>query len=89
MLSVKSVFAVLVLLFDRIGRYEAAATIARFAQSPMSTVGVPEFSAVIDHLRHVLGVDKFEALARGGEAMQPSAMAVYALNEIEGAAATA
>jgi predicted ATPase len=88
-LSVKSVFAVLVLLFDRIGRYEAAATIARFAQSPMSTVGVPEFSAVIDHLRHVLGVDKFEALARGGEAMQPSAMAVYALNEIEGAAATA
>ena len=40
--------------FDRLGRYEPAATIAGFALSPFSAPTVPEITTAITHLRDVL-----------------------------------
>ena len=74
--------AVLSALFDRLGRYEPAATIAGFALSPLTTV-LPEFSAAIAHLREVLGDQAYESLARKGETMTTAAMATYAYDQID------
>jgi hypothetical protein len=62
---------VLAVLFDRIGRYESAATIVGFAIS-LSTYAVPalpEFSTAIVHLRDVLGDQTYESLTRHGGTM--------------------
>jgi hypothetical protein len=75
--------AVLTTLFDRIGRYEPAATIAGFALSPLSAAVFPEITTVITHLRNVLGDQTYESLARTGEAMTTSAMATYAYDQID------
>jgi hypothetical protein len=53
--------ATLAAIFDRLGRYEAAATIAGFAFSPLSATGMPEFNAAIAHLRDVLGDQTHES----------------------------
>ncbi|MGA8253061.1 MAG: hypothetical protein WB989_21235, partial [Mycobacterium sp.] len=47
--------AVLAVLFDRLGRYEPAATTAGFALSPLAASAVPQLSRAITHLRDVLG----------------------------------
>jgi hypothetical protein len=47
--------AILAALFDRLGRYEPAATIAGFARSPLAAATVPEITTAITHLRDVLG----------------------------------
>jgi hypothetical protein len=53
--------AILAALFDRLGRYEPAATIAGFALSPFSASAVPEITTAITHLRDVLGEATYEA----------------------------
>jgi hypothetical protein len=69
-------------LFDRLGRYEPAATVAGFALSPLSaTLG--EFNTAIAHLRDVLGDPAYESLARAGENMTTAAMATYAYDQID------
>jgi len=45
--TIRVPLAVLAVLFDRLGRYEPAATIAEFALSPLSAAGVPEISTAI------------------------------------------
>jgi predicted ATPase/class 3 adenylate cyclase len=70
-------------VFDRLGRHEPAATIAGFALSPISAVGVPEITIAITHLRDVLGEATYEALARKGEAMTTAAMVTYAYDQID------
>ncbi|MGA8332463.1 MAG: adenylate/guanylate cyclase domain-containing protein, partial [Mycobacterium sp.] len=75
--------AVLAVLFDRLGRYEAAATIAGFALSPLAAVGVPEITTAITHLRDVLGEATYGSLAREGETMTTSATATYAYDQID------
>jgi predicted ATPase len=75
--------AVLAALFDRLGRYEPAATIAGFALSPMSASSVPEITTAITHLREVLGDQTYESLARKGETMTTAAIATYALDQID------
>ncbi len=75
--------AVLAVLFDRLGRYEAAATIAGFALSPLAAVGVPAMSTAITHLRDVLGEATYGSLAGKGETMTTSAMATYAYDQID------
>ena len=72
----------LAVLFDRLGRYQAAATIAGFAVSPL-TAALPEFSSAIAHLREVLGEETYESLAREGETMTTAAMATYAYDQID------
>ena len=74
---------VLAVLFDRLGRYEPAATIAGFALSPISAAGVPEITTAIAHLRDVLGEATYESLARKGETMTTAAMATYAYDQID------
>jgi hypothetical protein len=70
-------------LFDRIGRYEPAATIAGFAVSPMTAALIPEITTAISHLRDVLGDQTYESLARKGETMTTTAMANYAYDQID------
>ena len=85
--TIRVPLAVLAVLFDRLGRYEPAATIAEFALSPLSAAGVPEISTAITHLRNVLGEATYESLARKGEAMTTAAMATYAYDQIDQARA--
>jgi len=75
--------AVLAVLFDRLGRYEPAATVAGFALSPFSAQGVPEITTAITHLRDVLGEATYETLARKGETMTTAAMVTYAYDQID------
>jgi hypothetical protein len=85
--NMRTPLAVLAALFDRLGRYEPAATIAGFAISPIITAAVPEFSTAIAHLRQVLGDQPYESLAHAGESMITSAMATYAYDQIDQARA--
>ena len=81
--TIRVPLAVLAVLFDRLGRYEPAATIAGFALSPFSASGVPEITTAITHLRDVLGEPTYESLARKGETMTTAAMVTYAYDEID------
>jgi hypothetical protein len=85
--TIRVPLATLAALFDRLERYEPAATIAGFAFSPIAAT-LPEFSAAIAHLRDVLGDQTYESLARKGEAMSTGAMATYAYDQIDQARAT-
>jgi hypothetical protein len=77
--------AILAALFDRLGRYEPAATIAGFALSPFSAL--PEITTAITHLREVLGEATYESLARKGETMTTAEMVTYAYDQIDQARA--
>jgi hypothetical protein len=68
--GVRTALAILAALFDRLGCYEPAATIAGFAASPLSAT-LPEFNTAITHLRDVLGDQTYESLTRAGELRQP------------------
>ena len=65
--TIRGPLAVLAALFDRLGRYEPAATIAGFAFNPLTAAWVAEITAAIAHLRDVLGDQTYESLARKGE----------------------
>jgi hypothetical protein len=84
--NVRTAQAPLAILLDRLGRYEAAATIAGSAFSPLTAV-LPEFTTAITHLRDVLGEATYESLARKGEAMSTAAMVTYAYDQIDQARA--
>jgi predicted ATPase len=81
--AIRVPLAVLAVLFDRLGRYEPAATIAGFALSPIAAAGVPEITTAIAHLRDVLGEATYESLARKGETMTTAAMATYAYDQMD------
>jgi len=70
-------------LFDRLGRYEPAATIAGFAINPFTATSIPELSTAIAHLCEVLRDPAYESLARKGEKMTTAAMATYAYDQID------
>jgi hypothetical protein len=69
-------------LFDRLGRYEPAATIAGFALSPLAVTGIPEITTAVDQLRDVLGEKTYESLAREGETMTTAETVTYAYDQI-------
>jgi predicted ATPase len=79
----RSHLAILAALWDRLGRYEPAATIAGFAFSPLTVATIPQISSVIAHLRDVLGDQTYESLARKGETMTTAAMVTYAYDQID------
>ena len=79
--------AFLAVLFDRLGRYEPAATVAGFALSPMAATGVPRITTAITHLRDVLGEATYESLAGKGETMTTAAIVTYAYDQIDQARA--
>ena len=79
--------AVLAALFDRLGRYQPAATIAGFAVVSPLTATLAEFNTAITHLCEVLGDPAYESLSRAGEQMTTAAMATYAYDHIDQARA--
>ncbi|MFZ0906819.1 MAG: NB-ARC domain-containing protein, partial [Mycobacterium sp.] len=81
--TIRVPLAVLAVLFDRLGRYEPAATIVGFALSPLVASTVPELTTTITHLREVLGEATYESLARKGETMTTAAIATYAYDQID------
>ena len=85
--TIRIPLAILAALFDRLGRYQPAATVDGFALSPFSAAAVPEILAAITHLRDVLGDATYESLARKGETMTTAAMATYAYDQIDQARA--
>jgi predicted ATPase len=81
--GLRNALAVLVALFDRLGRHQSAGTMAGFALSPFTAVAIPEMNAAIAHLRDVLGDQTYESLARKGETMTTAAMVAYAYDQID------
>jgi hypothetical protein len=77
----------LAVFLDRVGRHDSAATILGFSYSPMTAVTIPELNTTIAHLRHVLGDQTYESLARKGETMTTTAMATFAYDQIDQARA--
>lgn len=76
--------ALLAAFLDRLGRYEAAATIAGFAAlNPLTVSGVHELGTAITHLREVLGDQTYESLARRGEAMTIVTTVTFAFDQID------
>jgi predicted ATPase/class 3 adenylate cyclase len=80
---VRTPLGVLSGFLDRIGRFEAAATIAGFSLSPIAVAVSPELTTTIAHLREVLGDETYQSLARQGEAMTMAAIAMYAYDQID------
>jgi hypothetical protein len=85
--TIRVPLAILAVLFDRLGRYEPAATTAGFALNPMTAASLPEITTAITHLRDVLGEATYESLARQGESMTTAAMVTYAYDQIDQARA--
>jgi predicted ATPase len=75
--------------FDRLGRYEPAATIAGFGVTspPAALAHMAELGTAIAHLRDVLGEATYESFARKGEAMTTAEMVTYAYDQIDRARA--
>jgi len=84
---IRGPLAFLAVLFDRLGRYEPAATVAGFALSPLTAAALPEINTASTHLRDVLGEATYETLARKGETMTTAAMVAYAYDQIDQARA--
>ena len=80
---VASAFAVLAGLLDRLGQYEAAATMSASGANPFARATYPELHGTIAHLREVLGDDTYELLAGAGESMTNAAMVTYAFEQID------
>ena len=85
--TLRTALAVLATHFDRLGRYEPAATIAGFAVNPLNIAGLPELTSALAHLREVLGDSTYESLARKGSMMTAPSIALYALGQIDQALA--
>jgi hypothetical protein len=81
-LNVRTAQVPLAILLDRLGRYEAAATIAGSTFNPL-TAALPEFATAITHLRDVLGDQTYESFARKGETMTTAVMVTYAYDQID------
>ena len=81
--TLRSPLTNLSIFLDRLGHFEAAATIAGFAWSPLTAAAFPQLTRTIAHLREVLGDQGYESLARKGETMTTAAMANYAYDQID------
>jgi hypothetical protein len=75
--------ALIAILFDRLGRYEPAATIMGYGDVPGSRLVFTEADSAIAHLREIFGDQVYESLARKGESMTIAAIVTYAFDEIE------
>ena len=81
--AIRVALAILVSLFDRLGRYEPAAIIAGFALSPLTATGLSWFTAAMAHLHEVLGSEAYDPLAQKGKSMTTAEMARYAYEQID------
>jgi hypothetical protein len=85
----RTLLGILAALFDRLGRYEPAATLAGFGvTSPVAAQpAMAEFGTAIAHLRKVLGEAAYESLTRKGETMTTAEIVTYAYDQIDQARA--
>jgi hypothetical protein len=83
----RSPLAILAGQLQRLGHLEAAATIAEFADGPLTRMAFPEITTTIAHLREALGDDVYESFGRRGQSMTNAAMAAYAFEQIDRARA--
>jgi hypothetical protein len=83
----RSPLAILAGLLQRLGHLEAAATIAEFADGPLTRMAFPEITTTIAHLREALGNEAYESFGHRGESMSNAAMAAYAFEQIDRARA--
>jgi hypothetical protein len=81
--TIRIPLAILAAFFDRLGRYEPAATVAGFALNPLAATVVPEITTAITHLRDILGDQIYESIACKGETMTTAEMATYAYDQID------
>jgi predicted ATPase len=79
----RSPLAVLAALFDRLGHYEPASTIAEFAATPLARATQPQIDTAITHLRHVLGDKAYQEFAHTGRTMTNAEMIAYAFEQID------
>jgi predicted ATPase len=86
--TIRVPLAILAALFDRLARYEPAATVAGFALSPMAAAALPEITTAIAHLRDVLGDQTYESHARKGETMTTAEIVAYSYDQIDQARTT-
>ena len=73
----------LIVLLDRVGRYEPAATICGFALDPFSRSSLAEIGVTEAHLRDVLGPEVYEPLSRTGRQMNTAEMVRYAYEQMD------
>ena len=83
----RSPLAILAALLGRLDHYEPAATVAEFATNELTRMAFPEITTTIAYLREVLGDERYESLARAGQAMTNAEMATYAFDQIDQARA--
>ena len=81
-LLVTGPLAMIAVLLDRYGRYDAAATLMGFGDVPGSRLVFPEVDSAIAHLREVLGHQTYESFARAGAGMTTAAVVAYAFDQI-------
>lgn len=81
--SMRRALAVLASPLNRLGRHEAAATIAGYPFGPLITAFMPEFDTLITDLRDALGDHTYESLGDEGETMTAAAMVTYAFDQID------
>ena len=79
--------AVLAAYLDRLGYHEPAATISGYATTPFARNYYPELHSAIANLRRILGDDTYESFAITGRQMTKTAIAHYALEQIDRARA--
>lgn len=84
---VKNSLAPLVTLFDKLGHWEAAATISGFADIPFNRSAYPGLEAAATHLQDALGDETYESLTRTGGQMTTAEMVAYAFDQIDQARA--
>jgi predicted ATPase len=82
-----SALAVLVSILAGLERFEPAATLSAPASTAFAGATYPDIDWALAHLRDVLGDEAFEEFARRGEAMTNTALAAYALEQIDSARA--
>jgi hypothetical protein len=80
---VTSPLSILVVLLDRLGRYEPAAVTSGFAVNTFTASSLSAIPVAVTHLREVLGDAGYETLARAGEHMTTAEMMRYAFEQIE------
>jgi hypothetical protein len=87
--SLRSALASLAVCLDRLGQYDAAATIAGSTATSLVMTVAPALAAATAHLGEVLGDQRFDELAAWGAALEPADLVRYALEQIEHARAIA
>ena len=82
-----SPLAILAALFDRLGRYEPAATIAGFAFGPFTAAASLRSTPRSPTFAMSSATQTYESLARKGETMTTAEMVTYAYDQIDQARA--